>query len=163
MNICGGDCLKELLEKQTGQKMIAFREAMSEGPLTEDVFCANFISERANFHKSSQREYKKHMQDYLSAYKKIKNGEEVCLWFGQDLFCQINMLVVLAHLEEAKKLKSATINIVDENNGKLIRAQIVDLNGFVKAYKSLCENKTAKTNVDSINSAVKTYIEKKTN
>ena len=161
MNICGGDCLKELLEKQTGQKMVAFREAMAEGPLSSDIFSAKFLSERASFHKSSQQEYMRHMKSYFSAYKKIKEGEEVCLWFGEDLFCQINMLVVLAHLEQSKKAEQVAINIVDENSGKLISTKKVLTEGFLNAYVNLCQQKATKTGLKSLDNAIKEYFAKK--
>ena len=158
MNICGGDCLKELLEKQTGQKMVAFREAMADGPLFADIFGEHFLSERANFHKSTKQEYKKHMRDYFSAYKNIKKGDDVCLWFGEDLFCQINLLVVLAHLEQGKRAGQVAINIVDENSGKLISAKKVLIDGFLKAYINLCQQKATKTGFKSLDNAIKEYL-----
>jgi len=158
MNICGGDCLKELLEKNFQQPFIAFREAMNEGPLPVTLFDDHFLSERAKFHKTSKSDYVKHMQAYISAINNLKENEEICLWFGEDLFCQINMLVVLAHIEAIKAPKEVIINIVDEASGKVLNKATITPIRFLKTYFGLSRGVAEKTSLKSVNEAIKTYL-----
>ena len=139
MNICGGDCLKDLLENKLQQPFVAFREALSEGPLPATLFDNNFLNERAKFHNITKKDYLKNIKDYCDAVANLKENEKIELWFGQDLFCQINMLVVLAHLEEIKQKINIKINIVNETNGLVLFETKIELSGFLSAYKNLCD------------------------
>ena len=107
-HILNGDCLAEQL-RQTEIKpnYIICRECLIEGEVNSaDLghfwrLRSKFISET---YKISTEEY---VKTSLSEFEKIntmEEGAEVCLWFENDLFCQINMWFIISLLSLQPKL-----------------------------------------------------------
>lgn len=90
---------------------------------------------------------------------KLRTGDEVHLWFGKDLFCQINMLTCLAYLEKLG-IKEATFHEVFEDEMKEMSVTKISTQGFLSAFESIVINKTATaTPLETLNSVQDMYFE----
>ena len=58
----------------------------------------NLLRQRAAGHNSS-------VESYTKGYRFIKNFTKeykcIVLWFGEDMFCQMNLLTILSYLEQS--------------------------------------------------------------
>ena len=71
-----------------------------------------FIQVRANVHHVTTDQY---YQLTIKLLEKVLNNEynELYLWFDEDMFCQINVLTILAWLDQNNNSQSVILNIVD--------------------------------------------------
>lgn len=104
LNILNGQMMYEEFknEKLMGDSDYApFNEAMCVNQVTTLVFDKEFIKTRAAGHNSSVESYTKKVIDPL---KKLFTKEYKCivLWFGEDMFCQMNLLTILSYLEQSR-------------------------------------------------------------
>ncbi|TSB45315.1 helix-turn-helix transcriptional regulator [Alkalicoccobacillus porphyridii] len=78
---------------------VPLNEAMCSNKTTKPIFSTEFIKVRAKGHRVSTEEYETKV---INALKPLFKNQYTCiiLWFGNDMFCQINMLTLLAYLEE---------------------------------------------------------------
>lgn len=156
INICGGESLKQIIQKRYNQECISFGEAMIDGNLPTmqyDAFCV----ERAKCHDVDIEEYKKHMQDFFDCV----NGhllDDITLWFGKDCFCMINLLTVLAILENKQYKRMVDLNIVDERSGEMITSTHVLLGQFTNVYDSLKDKQYVCTNNQYLDKAIQAYL-----
>lgn len=77
-----------------------FNEAMCVHKTTAPIFSEAFVHMRAKGHHVTCEDYYKKVMDPL---QKMLKGKISCLvlWFGEDVFCQMNVLTVLAYVEES--------------------------------------------------------------
>ena len=99
LHIFNGDSLAEAIgEKLDGTHMV-WREALCQGPITYKIGEMGALDRREQFFvsqygeeaKESYREFR-HVISWLVDREYLSQFEEVILWFGQDYFCQFNML-----------------------------------------------------------------------
>ena len=94
-HVLNGDALAEKFPKTAipGQ-LVVIREAFIEGPLS-DQFSKLFWDKRIEFvnamYDADREEYADQFLSQLNLLDAVKPGDEVCLWFEDDLFCQANM------------------------------------------------------------------------
>lgn len=103
LNILNGQMMYEEFknEKQMGDSDYApFNEAMCVNPATRQVFNEDFIKTRAEGHNSSVESYTKKVIDPLEKLF-AKKYKCIVLWFGEDMFCQMNLLTILSYLEQS--------------------------------------------------------------
>lgn len=115
-NITNGEYFNAHFEKEYSKEGIPFNESMMDGNVTEAVFDDAFVENRSNVHKVDKGEYLEKMRKFSNFIKSPNDYDEIVLWFGDDTFCQINMLCVLAMLEKAGyngKIFSVIINDTD--------------------------------------------------
>lgn len=118
-HVLNGDCLAVQLKKTAlNQDFIICREALIDGNVqanTLDEFWgirANFI---VNLYNASNEDY---FEKTVKEFEKITNlseNSEVCLWFENDLFCQVNMWFVLSLLIKRPNLKIFRVFPIIEN------------------------------------------------
>ncbi|AZQ61417.1 hypothetical protein EI427_04010 [Flammeovirga pectinis] len=101
---------------------IIFREMLVEGDCRGELLSDAFFNSRRHYfsynYAISPEEYDKLSTSELIKITKIENAGEIVLWFEYDLFCQINMMSVLAYLATIEKLKSkVSIIITSANKG----------------------------------------------
>ena len=114
LNITNGDAfnvhLASLLNSR--QEAIPFREAMMDGEATSDVYSDDFIKMRCDALSVSFDEYKSNML----VYDALRNNDylEITLWFGKDTFCQMNLLTLLAYLEQIEYSGNIILNYIDD-------------------------------------------------
>lgn len=100
-HILNGDALRERFPKDLPGTVIVARECLVDGPVAShslDKFFrmrADFIADNYGGYQAKEYEY-----DVVEEFAKITNipsEASVCLWFEDDLFCQVNCWFV-AHL-----------------------------------------------------------------
>jgi len=95
------------------QNYIAFNEAMCAGDAAEEIFSDEFIKKRCLTHKDTYENYKKAVPVDSLSYLLRGGFDEVVLWFDEDMFCQINVLTILAYLEQGDYWGKIKYNLVD--------------------------------------------------
>jgi hypothetical protein len=126
--------------EQTGLEgdIMIWREVLSEGPLDENISSAGFwrnreewISETFN---GTGEDYQHKMLDQLS--KLSGRYDEINLWFEFDLHCQVNMLGVIAYLEQKTDLSAPAIYLICPGDypGKDDFRGMGELNGEEQEY-----------------------------
>ena len=119
-HILNGDALAEKFptEKIHGQ-IIIIRESFIEGPLSKD-FSDEFWNKRIEFvtaaYDANKEEYEEQFISQLRMLDTIKNGDEVCLWFEDDLFCLVNMWFAIYYL--SNKVSPAFYRIFPKKDNK---------------------------------------------
>lgn len=102
LNILNGRVMYNHYQK-TGflkdEVMVPFNEAMCYGETSKEIFSNEFITTRAKVHHVTLAQYKeitmKPIQPLLN-----QTFEHIILWFDDDMFCQINILTILAWLDQ---------------------------------------------------------------
>lgn len=96
-----------------GELMIPFNEAMCYGETCNDIFSHEFIQIRSQVHHVTPEQY---TEITLNPLKPLfsKNFTHLSLWFDEDMFCQINILTVLAWLDQTEYRGSVELHIVGD-------------------------------------------------
>ncbi len=115
LHILNGDATLNGFE-QTGLDgdIMVWREALSEGPLEENISSAHFWRNRQEwvgetFNRDNEN-YQHKMLDQLT--KLGEQYDEINLWFEFDLHCQANLLGVIAYLEQKADLSAPAIYLI---------------------------------------------------
>ena len=138
--------------KQTGflegETMIPFNEAMCYGDVTEDIFSNEFAKKRAEVHHVTLQQYTeitlRPLEPLLS--NQFTNLE---LWFDQDMFCQINILTILAWLDQNHHEGAITLHIVDDNFAP-IEKYTLHAKGYAALYNQVLINKSMPADIAPI-------------
>ena len=120
INITNGEFYNEYFEKNTKSKGIPFNEAMMSGPATFPIFSNEFIESRSKYLSVSNDEYVSKMSEIIDLKKSIDTVTTINLFFGNDTFCVINLLTLLAYLEQLKYQGVVVLNIIDDFSFKTI-------------------------------------------
>ncbi|ULT56817.1 AraC family transcriptional regulator [Neobacillus drentensis] len=96
-----------------GELMVPFNEAMCYGSTCNDLFSPEFIDIRAKVHHVRRQQYTEHA---IKPLLPLINKEftNIVLWFDADMFCQINLLTILAWLDMADYKEDIDIHIVGD-------------------------------------------------
>jgi len=120
-HILNGDCLAEQLKvTQINQNFIICQECLIDGNISADdlsefwVVRAEFISDTFG-----ADDYFQKVVEELAKIQHLPEGSEVCLWFENDLFCQVNMWFVLSLLSKKSNLRLFRVFPVIENNANI--------------------------------------------
>lgn len=134
LNITNGDYFNQYFIKNFGKKAVPFCEAMMDGNTVNDIFSKKFIDLRCKELKVKKEEYLLKMY----AYNALNSNTFSCiyLWFGMDTFCQMNLLTLLAYLEQKNFSGKVLLNYIDDETFKVIKEDIVVNLGI---YKSIYE------------------------
>ncbi|MCM3763779.1 AraC family transcriptional regulator [Neobacillus niacini] len=81
-----------------GELMIPFNEAMCYGDTCHDLFSDEFTQIRAKVHHVTPEQYTEITLKPLTPLFR-KNFTHISMWFDADMFCQINILTILAWLD----------------------------------------------------------------
>ena len=140
LNITNGDCFNNYFIKQFGGVAISFCEVMMDGEVVDKVYSEEFIKLRSKELNVSENEYraKMHIPNAIS-----KNDyTTICLWFGKDTFCQMNLLTLLAYLEQIKYQGKLILNYIDDETFEVIDKDIqVTLGIYNKIYRDILISK----------------------
>ncbi len=99
-HILNGDCLAENLKRTSvNQNFIVFRECLIDGPVNADSI-ADFWAVRADYmagnYNTLTDEYFCKTVKEINKLSAIAENSQICLWFENDLFCQVNMWFLLS-------------------------------------------------------------------
>ncbi|WP_394218451.1 AraC family transcriptional regulator [Halobacillus trueperi] len=102
LHILNGEEMKKFFGRRgflEGEKIIPFNEAMCAGETCETIFSEEFIKTRALTHGVSENEYRHITVEHLEEVFR-QGRDHLTLWFDEDMFCQINLLTLLAWLDQ---------------------------------------------------------------
>jgi hypothetical protein len=140
-HILNGDFLtSELIHTVNNSNVIVCRECLIDGEVDAKNL-GEFWSIRAKFIAHSYNEtIENYYSKVVSEFDKIKvipPNSEVCLWFENDLFCQINLWFMLYLLKEKTTLKLYRIfPIIQKNENKWIGFGNPNVKELKMAYKN---------------------------
>ena len=140
LNITNGDAFNRYFISNFGGEAIPFREAMMDGKSIIDIFSNEFIDARSSEFNVSAKEYRSNMLVYDALQN--NNYDELCLWFGKDTFCQMNLLTLLAYLEQIEYCGEVWLNYIDDETFDVIEANIkVELGIYENLYQKILIDK----------------------
>lgn len=156
-NILSGDEMAQYADTlQIKGNIICFSESLISGPVKGQPFSDKFISERSAFHQVHPDKYRK---KFAQSFIKLRQGDEIHLWFGEDLFCQLNLICVLAHLEKIG-IADAVFHVVFEDEMKQTALLNISSKGFLEVYNNVFINKTVvPTGIEITDKALTLYTD----
>ncbi|CAD7813965.1 hypothetical protein CHRY9390_02736 [Chryseobacterium aquaeductus] len=96
-HILNGDCLAEKFPKNLEGKLIIWREALIDGPVSE----VDFFKNRKDFvtgNYDSENNYEDLVIREFEKIQSIPENSEIYFWFEDDLFCQVNFWFLISSL-----------------------------------------------------------------
>ena len=135
LNITNGDYFNEYFLSKFGGEAVSFCEAMMDGDVLSDIYSNEFIKLRSGELNVSTEEYRAKMHVYDALNENIYT--ELHLWFGKDTFCQINLLTLLAYLEQIVFAGKVFLNYIDDETFEVLEE---DINVKLGLYKKLYED-----------------------
>ncbi len=134
LNITNGDFFYDYFIKKFGGVALPFCEAMMEGETVKEIYSDIFIKVRCKSLEVKKEEYLSKLQvlDTVKEYSVLK------LWFGKDTFCQLNLLTLLAYLEQISYSGDVTLNYIDDETFSVLEENItVKLGDYQKIYEQV--------------------------
>ena len=146
LNITNGDYFNEHFISQYGEIAIPFCEAMMDGEVVADIYSEQFVALRAKTLNITEDEYREKMYVYDSV--KCDNYQVIHLWFGKDTFCQVNLLTMLAYLEQIEYQGELKLNYIDDETFEVLESNLdVQLGIYSKIYKDVLISKSVPDDV----------------
>jgi Domain of unknown function (DUF1835) len=119
-HIFNGDCLAEQLRQiKIDQKTIICRECLVDGDVNADTIGDFWTTRTKYFADAYQVTPEMFFDKTISEFEKLNglpNDSEVCLWFEDDLFCQVNMWFVISQLSKHSNIKIYRVFPVTDNS-----------------------------------------------
>lgn len=140
INITCGQIANDYYSQKYDGVFIPFNEAMIYGSPTENIFDNDFILERLKTHKVTLEEYLLKLNDFFEVKDRLNEYSIVC-WFGDDEFCQINLLTLLAFLKQINYKKSIILHVIDEETYIIKETKNIDVSGYKKQYLNYIKHK----------------------
>lgn len=100
-HILNGDCLAEKFPKNLEGESIIWREALIDGPVSDN----NFFENRKKFIKENYDSESNYDELVVKEFRKMQDLPEdsaVFFWFEDDLFCQVNFWFLISSLNLGK-------------------------------------------------------------
>lgn len=121
-----------------------FNEAMCVNATTDQIFDKEFIHIRAAGHHESVEGY---IEKVIAPLAHLFNKEYKCivLWFGEDMFCQMNLLTLLSYLEQSGYEGKVFLNSFREDEFKVNQTEL-KLGHYDSVYKEVLVNHTKPSN-----------------
>ncbi len=158
LNVTNGEHFDEYFRKTYNEPSVVFNEALIEGDLRADYFSTPFINERVKVLNTNWEDYTDKIIDFISATNKIQNYDVVNLWFGEDVFCQINQLFVLYMIEDKGYKGPVYLYTLDaKTHREVIREKVIYLGDYKRLYHDLMYGKYFKSDDEILNKAVSLY------
>jgi hypothetical protein len=123
-----------------GEMKIPFNEAMCYGNTTYDLFSDEFVQIRAKVHHVTDEQYTEiTLKPLLPLIN--KDYTHIALWFDFDMFCQINLLTLLAWLDRTNHYNSIDLYLVDDRFN-LLESFTLKSKGYNLLFKKVVIDKT---------------------
>jgi hypothetical protein len=138
--------------------MIPFNEAMCFGDTCNDIFSHEFTKIRAKVHQVSPEQYTENTLRPLEPLF-CKNFTHISLWFDADMFCQINILTILAWLDQTDYKRTIELQIVGDKF-ELKDSFTLEAEGYYKIYKQVLIEKNFPEYIfpDPLKRGIKLYL-----
>ena len=136
-----------------------FNEAMCMHETSFPIFDEAFKALRANGHQSTYTQYQEIVIAPLRTLFQ-KSFTAIVLWFGKDVFCQMNLLTLLAFLEQEKLKIPVYVVTFDEATYEKITLHSVNLEGFQVTYCRVLMEKipSNKSHFSMLDEAIELYL-----
>ncbi|TVT29715.1 helix-turn-helix transcriptional regulator [Salinicoccus cyprini] len=141
LNVLNGqDMYDEFSRKEMMGKSgyIPFNEAMCVNPTSTPLFDDHFIHLRASGHGVSTGDYHDKVVSHIRRID-LDKYKLIVLWFGEDMFCQMNMLTMLAYLEQIGFEGIVHHNSFRDDEFKVAQYEVF-LGSYYSIYRSLLVN-----------------------
>jgi hypothetical protein len=122
---------------------VPFNEAMCVNEVTYPIFDHTFNETRANGHSVSAESYFGKVVAPLQILHS-KFYETIVLWFGEDVFCQMNVLTALAYLEQIHFSGNVYLQSFNEDDFK-VNEEKLTLGTYTSVFKQVLIDKTMPT------------------
>ena len=122
LNITNGDYFNEYFKHKFGGLAFPFCEVMMDGEVVSNIYSQEFVIFRAKSLNVTENEYRLKM--YVHEALRCNNYQKICLWFGKDTFCQMNLLTVLAYLEQIEYRGEIKLNYIDDQTFEVLDSNI---------------------------------------
>jgi hypothetical protein len=144
----GTEMYKHFKETQFLEKewMVPFNEAMCYGETREDIFSDEFIAMRSMVHHVKPAQYADITLKPLQPLFK-ENVDHIVLWFDEDMFCQMNVLTILAWLDQREYKGSIDLHLVDYEY-RTVNDYSLEAKGYADLYKHVMIHKMMPEDVD---------------
>lgn len=143
LNILNGQIMYDYFMRNHYKKdniYIPFNEAMCFGEVKENIFSTEFNNCRCQAHNVTIKKYNQKTLKPLELLLKNK-FTDIVLWFDDDMFCQINLLTILAYLDQINYRRNLSFNLVDHNFNIIDNFDFY-AQGYNKIYKQVMLNKS---------------------
>ncbi|MGG1663610.1 helix-turn-helix transcriptional regulator [Brevibacillus sp. NRS-1366] len=112
-----------------------FNEAMCSNDTSVTIFSDEFKKMRASGHQVSLREYE---TITITPLKPLFENKYKCivLWFGDDMFCQMNLLTVLAYLDQTGYKGKVFFHMVKEMTYEVEEIEVLP-EGYKEIYQQV--------------------------
>lgn len=159
LNITNGDAFNQYFISIFDRDALPFRETMMEGNTAVNIFSDEFINVRAAEHKVSIEEYKENM--LICNALQSNDYKELRLWFGKDTFCQMNLLTLLAYLEQIEYGGEVLLNYIDDETFDTVESNIaVELGVYNSIYREIFVEKQKPHNLGVLSQkAIELYFD----
>ena len=136
LNITNGDVFNHFLLSKSGGKALPFREVMMDGETAAEIYSDEFLRLRASVLNVSTEDYRTNMVVYDALNE--NEYDELVLWFGKDTYCQMNLLTLLAYLEQRDYHGRVTLHYIDDETFCTLEENItVCLGGYRALYEAI--------------------------
>ncbi|MEF9960713.1 MAG: hypothetical protein RR448_03640 [Niameybacter sp.] len=141
LHILNGSCMLEEFKASGNIKehwtYIPFNEAMCWGEADEVIFGEEFIKKRARSLKSTEQEYSQIVLEPLKPLAE-ETFDLIVMWFGEDMFCQINVVTLMGFLEQINYTGDLLLHRVCEGvDERLPEVYEVELGGSLVKYQDI--------------------------
>lgn len=120
-------------------EVVPFNEGMCDGETIEDIFSGEFELERCSAHGVGVEEYEDIVINPLALLFSFEY-DELHLFFDEDMFCQINLITLLAYLDSNCYDGKIALHLIDYDFNE-IKCVEIKPQGFFAVYKSVLINK----------------------
>lgn len=161
MRIASGDVVAEQLRvRYPGEEIVSFGEAMCEGRAVEPVFGPEFIRLRSLAYGVTEDMYRKKCPG--EAVRRLAGRASVCvLYFDDDMFCVVNVITLLAYLEELGfKGDVVLYRLPCDGSLRILEEQPLALGKFGPCYRRvLVERRPFTTELTYFDSGIPLYLD----
>ena len=107
-----------------------------DGEVMMDIYSDRFVAMRSEVLNVTTDEYRAKM--YVHNILQCNNYQKICMWFGKDTFCQVNLLMLLAYLEQIQYQGELKLNYIDDESFEVLEPDInVKLGVYSKIYRDV--------------------------
>jgi len=149
LNILNGQAMYDYFKEHhfdENNVYVPFNEAMCVGEVVEDIFSREFNKYRCNAHHITMEQYNEVTLKPLEVLFK-EQFLDIVLWFDDDMFCQINLLTLLAYLDQINYNRKITFNLMNREF-QVVNCFEFGIEGYYKIYKQVMIDRVIPKNVD---------------
>lgn len=162
LNILNGQLMHDYFKQNhMDQKgvYVPFNEAMCVGEAQADIFSSKFVKCRCEAHHVTKEQYGQITLNPLQPLFE-NHFSHIFLWFDNDMFCQINLLTILAYLEQFNYSNKITFNLVNREF-KLVDQLEFGVKGYNELYKQVLINRVMPViiNLPIMENGIRLYFE----